>query len=223
VGYTNAGKTSLMNALTGAGLSAKDQPFETLDATARCLTRHGGDVVISDTVGFIRHLPERLMASFESTLAEATDATLLAIVVDVSNSEWCMHLTETRRVLDRLGAGEIPRIHVFNKVDRLTAPLDEQLLSRAAGSRDWVALSSHDVDAVGDLRERLIAAARPHRQVARLFVAYDDVERMAAIHRDCVVLVSDAKPHGIRFMVEADRHLIDRLERAHPGPGKDPR
>ena len=69
-GYTNAGKTSIMNALCDAGLSARDRPFETLDATTRCLTRHGGDVLLSDTVGFIRRLPERLFASFESTLAE---------------------------------------------------------------------------------------------------------------------------------------------------------
>ena len=69
VGYTNAGKTSLMNALTGAGLVARDRPFETLDTTSRCLTRHGGGVVVSDTVGFIRRLPERLLASFASTLA----------------------------------------------------------------------------------------------------------------------------------------------------------
>src|SRR5690606_24589381 len=70
VGYTNAGKTSLMNALTHAGLSAKDRPFETLDTTSRRLSSHGGDVLLSDSVGFIRRLPERLFASFESTLAE---------------------------------------------------------------------------------------------------------------------------------------------------------
>lgn len=96
VGYTNAGKTSLMNALTGARLSARDMPFETLDTTSRCLTRHGGDVVISDTVGFIRRLPDRLLGSFESTLAEVTEASLLVIVVDISDDERDLHAETTR-------------------------------------------------------------------------------------------------------------------------------
>src|SRR6185369_13908085 len=95
VGYTNAGKTSLMNALTAAELSARDMPFETLDTTSRCLTRHGGDVLISDTVGFIRRLPERLLASFQSTLAEITEASLLLIVVDAGDDEWKLHLETT--------------------------------------------------------------------------------------------------------------------------------
>ena len=204
-----------MNALTGAGLSARDQPFETLDATARCLTRHGGDVVVSDTVGFIRNLPERLMASFESTLAEVADATLLAIVVDASDVEWRMHLDETRRVLERLGASEIPRLIVFNKIDRLAHPVDDETLTRAARGHDWVTLSSRDDSAVSLLRDRLVAGARPNREVRRLFVPYEDVARMDSVHRRCVVLASDAKPHGIRFTVEADRHLLDELESPH--------
>jgi GTP-binding protein HflX len=109
VGYTNAGKTSLMNALTGAGLSVRDRPFETLDTTSRALTRHGGDVLLSDTVGFIRRLPDRLSASFESTLAEVSEASLLLVTVDVSNPEVGEHLKTTRGVLDKLGAGHIPQ------------------------------------------------------------------------------------------------------------------
>ena len=91
-GYTNAGKTSLMNALCHAELSVRDRPFETLDTTTRCLTRHGGDVLLSDTVGFIRRLPDRLFASFESTLAEITEASLLLVVVDVADPELEEHL-----------------------------------------------------------------------------------------------------------------------------------
>jgi GTP-binding protein HflX len=109
VGYTNAGKTSLMNGLTAAGLSARDVPFETLDTTSRCLTRHGGDVLLSDTVGFIRRLPARLLASFETTLAEIREASLLAMVVDLSDPEWAMHADTTEAVLERLEAAEIPR------------------------------------------------------------------------------------------------------------------
>src|SRR6185369_8247318 len=115
VGYTNAGKTSLMNALTSTRLSARDMPFETLDTTSRCLTRHGGDVVVSDTVDFIRRLPERLLASFESTLSEIGEASLLVIVVDVSDYEREQQLETTLQMLERMRAHEIPRFYVFNK------------------------------------------------------------------------------------------------------------
>ena len=105
VGYTNAGKTSLMNALTDAGLSARDLPFETLDTTSRCLTRHGGDVIISDTVGFIRRLPARLLESFQTTLAEIVEASLVTVVVDLSDPEWRMHVETTDAQIAELGAG----------------------------------------------------------------------------------------------------------------------
>ena len=108
VGYTNAGKTSLMNALCAPSLSVRDRPFETLDTTTRCLTRHGGDVLLSDTVGFIRRLPDRLFASFESTLAEITEASLLLVVVDVSDPELEEHLRLIETVLGRLGAAGLP-------------------------------------------------------------------------------------------------------------------
>ncbi len=155
VGYTNAGKTSLMNGLADAGLSARDMPFETLDTTSRCISRHGGDVVLSDTVGFIRRLPKRLLASFDSTLSEITDASLLAIVVDISDEEWPLHLSTTNQVLERLSAQNIPRFYVLNKTDRAPAPDIAQL-----DGHPHMALSSHDAAAVKQLKQRLIAAAR---------------------------------------------------------------
>ena len=88
--------------------SVRDRPFETLDTTTRCLTRHGGDVLLSDTVGFIRRLPDRLFASFESTLAEITEASLLLVVVDVSDPELEEHLRLIEVVLGRLGGGGAP-------------------------------------------------------------------------------------------------------------------
>ena len=92
-----------------AGLSARDRPFETLDTTTRCLTRHGGDVLLSDTVGFIRRLPERLFASFESTLAEITEASLLLVVVDVSDPELEEHLRLIETVLGATGGSGASR------------------------------------------------------------------------------------------------------------------
>src|SRR6185295_2441993 len=147
VGYTNAGKTSLMNALTAAELSVRDRPFETLDTTSRSLTRHAGDVLLSDTVGFIRRLPERLFASFESTLAEITEASLLLVVVDVSDPELEEHLRLIDMVLGRLEAAGLPRFLVFNKSDRLNDRLNlarpaEELARLAGGHRHLVA-SAH--------------------------------------------------------------------------------
>ena len=120
VGYTNAGKTSLMNGLSSTDLPVRDRPFETLDTTSRCLTRHGGDVLLSDSVGFIRRLPDRLLASFESTLAEAIEASLLLVVVDASDPERAEHLRTTDQILERLGASDVPRFVVFNKADKMT-------------------------------------------------------------------------------------------------------
>ena len=86
-----------MNALAETSLSARNRPFETLETTSRCLSRHGRDVLLSDTVGFIRRLPERLFASFESTLAEVVEASLLLVVVDTSDREYRLHLETTQR------------------------------------------------------------------------------------------------------------------------------
>jgi GTP-binding protein HflX len=212
VGYTNAGKTSLMNALTDAGLLARDRPFETLDTTSRCLTRHGGDVLLSDTVGFIRRLPERLLASFESTLAEVAEASLLVVVVDASDPEAAHHLDTTDDVLERIGAAEIPRLVVFNKLDRVSEP---QALSPGtlAGGYPYVALSSHDAGAVADLREQLLSRVRAHHRQAALFVPYALHGLTRDIHAHCRIHEAHASERGTRYLVEGEPHVIDRLQR----------
>ena len=214
VGYTNAGKTSLMNGLTGAGLSARARPFETLDTTSRCLTRHGGEVVVSDTVGFIRQLPDRLAASFASTLAEVSEASLLAIVVDLSDPEWPMHLDTTHGQLAKLDAGELPRLYVFNKADRLRAPPDNDRLAAAASGHPHRVLSSLDEDAVADLRTALIRAARQESHAeATVFVPYSATELSASVYRSCVVLQTEATDEGLRLTIEGPAPTIARLVR----------
>jgi GTP-binding protein HflX len=214
VGYTNAGKTSLMNALTGAELSAKDMPFETLDTTSRALTRHGGDVLISDTVGFIRRLPQRLLASFESTLAEIREASLLAMVVDLSDPEWTMHLDTTETVLERLGATEIPRHYIFNKVDRVDeVPSDEALRAHTRG-HGFSVLSSHDPEAVARLEAVLIEAARRGHRQARVFVPYEAGDVIASVYASCRVLAAEAIETGMVFQVDAAGEVLAKLERA---------
>src|SRR5215468_10528360 len=120
VGYTNAGKSTLFRAVTGADAYVADQLFATLDPTVRRISLPGGTaVVVADTVGFIRELPHELVAAFQSTLTEAREATLLLHVVDVSDPRRDEHIDEVNRVLAEIGASDLPQILVFNKIDRL--------------------------------------------------------------------------------------------------------
>lgn len=131
VGYTNAGKSTLFNALTKAGTYAANQLFATLDTTTRqmYLAEAGRSVTLSDTVGFIRDLPHTLVESFEATLQEAADADVLLHVVDAASPVMLEQITEVLRVLDTIGAGDIPQVLVFNKCDALEQhqqPMHEQ-------------------------------------------------------------------------------------------------
>ena len=211
VGYTNAGKTSLMNALTGAGLSARDMPFETLDTTSRSLSRHGGDVLLSDTVGFIRRLPERLLASFESTLAEIKEASLLILVVDTTDYEREQHLRTTLELLARVGADAVPRFYVFNKVDRLPAVPDREELAHWSEGHPWVALSSRDSGAVADLKVALLEAVRDEDGELSLFVPYGASEVLSHVYGKCRVLESDAGTLGLNLRVQGPRLVIANL------------
>ena len=122
VGYTNAGKSTLLNKLTGAGIPANNRLFDTLDTTSRLLTVSATlDVVVSDTVGFIRKLPHQLVEAFKATLEELEYADLLLHVIDVSNPEWQLQAQVVENLILELGAGELPRIDVFNKSDCLPA------------------------------------------------------------------------------------------------------
>ncbi|MEJ0035164.1 MAG: ribosome rescue GTPase HflX [Gammaproteobacteria bacterium] len=120
VGYTNAGKSTLFRAVTGADAYIADQLFATLDPTVRRITLPGGTAaVVADTVGFIRELPHELVAAFHSTLTEAREATLLLHVVDASDPRRSDHITQVNGVLAEVGAGELPQVLVYNKIDRL--------------------------------------------------------------------------------------------------------
>jgi GTPase len=214
VGYTNAGKTSLMNALTEAELSARDMPFETLDTTSRCLTRHGGDVLLSDTVGFIRRLPDRLIASFESTLAEITDASLLVIVVDASDHERALHLQTTVRFLEKMGAGDTPRLYVFNKVDRLPSVPCAEELGQLSGGHPWASLSAHDAPAVAGLQEALLRAVRLDEEELTAFVPYASSDVISLIHGQCRVVQSVAESEGLTLTIQGTVSSISRVRKA---------
>jgi GTP-binding protein HflX len=212
VGYTNAGKTSLMNALTGAGLSARDVPFETLDTTSRCLTRHGGDVLLSDTVGFIRRLPDRLLASFESTMAEVVEASLLVIVVDASDPERELHLRTTRELIEKMGAGDVPRFHVFNKLDRLPEAPGVGTLRRWSEGHPFALLSSHDAPAIAALEAALLGAVRREEAELSALVPYAASEALALVYGKCRVLDSVAVDEGLRLRVQGPGPVLARLQ-----------
>ncbi len=119
VGYTNAGKTTLFNALSGAHLEAKNQLFATLDPTVRRLDLGGDEVLLADTVGFVRDLPHELVAAFRATLTETREASLLLHVVDASDPHHADRMAQVETVLEQIGAGEVPRIEVYNKADQI--------------------------------------------------------------------------------------------------------
>lgn len=159
VGYTNAGKSTLFNAMTKAGAYAADQLFATLDTTSRRLyVGDAGNVVLSDTVGFIRDLPHALVAAFQATLEETANADLLLHVVDAASEDRDSQIEAVNKVLAEIGAGEVPQIMVFNKIDLTLAPA--AVKHDECGNIVRVFLSARTGDGLGLLRDVLADAAR---------------------------------------------------------------
>jgi GTP-binding protein HflX len=159
VGYTNAGKSTLFKALTGSDVYIADQLFATLDPTVRRLRLPGGaPVVLADTVGFIRELPHELVAAFQSTLQEAREAHLLLHVVDASDPRRDEHIHQVDCVLAEIGAGDIPQLRIYNKIDRLQLePHLERTADRLPGAV-WISAASDNAPAAGIelLREAIV-------------------------------------------------------------------
>jgi len=166
VGYTNAGKSTLFRALTGAEAYVADQLFATLDPLVRRVVLPGGSpIVVADTVGFIRELPHELVAAFQSTLTEAREATLLLHVIDASDPRRDERIEQVNAVLAEVGAGELPQVRVFNKIDRIEAASH---IERDAGGQPvavWVSAMRRDGLSLllQALAERLLRFARPVR------------------------------------------------------------
>jgi GTP-binding protein HflX len=163
VGYTNAGKSTLFNAMTRAHALAADQLFATLDTTARrCWVDGAGEVVLSDTVGFIRGLPHTLVAAFKSTLEESVQADLLLHVVDASAPDRDTQIAEVERVLQEIGASDVPQLLVYNKIDRLDrAPAVER---DPYGTIRAVFASAATGNGLDLLREALVQRLRARRE-----------------------------------------------------------
>ena len=180
VGYTNAGKSTLLNAITGAGIPANDRLFDTLDTTTRLLTVSDTlDVVISDTVGFIRKLPHQLVEAFKATLEELEYADLLLHVIDVSNSEW----EEQARIVDdlirELGADDIPCVRVYNKCD--------VAFGFQRKEEDAVSLSARTGEGVTDLLAAIDKKLDKGTKRVTLHLPYDKAGALDALYREAKV------------------------------------
>ena len=209
VGYTNAGKSSLMRGLTGSRVLVKNQLFATLDTTVRQLAPPTKpQVLVSDTVGFIKKLPHDLVASFRSTLAEARDAALLLNVVDVSDPAWPNHLKVTEDVLGELKAGDVPSLLLLNKIDRLDAGALDVVMAEYP---DAVPLSAHRPEDVVMLHERITTFFEREMIEAELQVAYSDGRIVNRIHESCRVLVEEHEELGTRLKIRANPILIEEL------------
>ncbi|WNG15404.1 GTPase HflX [Cystobacter fuscus] len=209
VGYTNAGKSSLMRALTGSEVLVADQLFATLDTTVRALKPETRPrILVSDTVGFIQKLPHDLVASFRSTLDEALEASLLLYVVDASDPTWPSQLEVTRSVLREIGAQSVPSLLLFNKADRLSAEAREALLQEHPEAR---VLSAHSPDDVAALRQGILEFFERSMIEADLVIPYARQGRLSEVYEHARVLSEAFDENGRTLRIRALPAAIARL------------
>ena len=209
VGYTNAGKSSLMRALTGSEVYVADKLFATLDTTVRALHPETVPrILVSDTVGFIKKLPHDLVASFRSTLDEALEASLLLHVVDASDPTFRAQYDVTRAVLDEIGAVDVPSRLVLNKIDRVDAE------GRAALAEEFptaIQLSAHDSADVTRMHDLLVAFFERDFAEVELFVPWSRGSVIGEIHASTRVLEESYVDDGVRYRVRGRQEDVGRL------------
>jgi GTP-binding protein HflX len=219
VGYTNAGKSTLLNRLTDAGVLVEDRLFATLDATTRRLDLPGGErVLLTDTVGFIRKLPHQLVEAFKATLSVTAEADLLVHVVDASAPDPGGNIAAVRDVLHEIGAGDIPELTAFNKVDLVAAPTVARLLERWPGS---VAFSATEGTGVDELVARVGDRLRSLSSVIELVIPYERGDLLAAAHRAGEILDERPGEGGMYLRGRFDEATIGRL-REFLAPADEP-
>jgi GTP-binding protein HflX len=209
VGYTNAGKSSLMRALTGDQVYVADQLFATLDTTVRALKPETRPrILVSDTVGFIKKLPHDLVASFRSTLEEAKDAGILLHVVDASDPAFRDQLQVTREVLAQIGADEQASRLLLNKADRLD---DAARAALRAEFPEAVLLSARSSDDVAQLHALLVAHFERDMREETLLIPYSQQRGVALLHERCRVLEERYEAEGAVMRVRAPGSVLDSL------------
>ena len=210
VGYTNAGKSTLLNRVTDADVLVEDRLFSTLDPTTRKLRLPGGETVLaSDTVGFVQRLPHQLVESFRSTLEEVVDADLLLHVVDASSPDAANQIEAVHAVLREIGADEVPEQLVLNKVDIATPGDVKGLLSHDPNA---VVVSGVTGEGVSVLLDTLAARLRSLAPIVELLVPYERGDVVAALHREGEVLVEVHAEGGSRVRARLPASAVTRFE-----------
>ena len=198
VGYTNAGKASLLNALTGAEVLAEDKLFATLDPTTRQLLLPGNQkLLLTDTVGFVRRLPHGLVEAFKATLEEAVVADFIIHVLDVTAPAVADHMRTTREVLAELGAEDRPRIVVFNKIDEATP---EQIADARRLHDEALFISAHTGEGLGELSAHCNDLIRDRFGGAELLVPHDRYDVIARLRQVGHVQEEEAQENGVRLV-----------------------
>ncbi|MCH1434805.1 MAG: GTPase HflX [Acidimicrobiales bacterium] len=207
VGYTNAGKSSLLNRLAGSEVHVEDRLFATLDATTRRLALPGGETVFAtDTVGFVRKLPHQLVTAFKTTLDVVRDADLLVHVVDGSGPDPEGSMDAVREVLEEIGAGSVPELLVFNKADQGDG--SQRLAARYEGS---VAVSAHSGFNLDHLTAVIGDRVRSMTALAELMIPWDRGDVLAAVHREGQVLTESAEENGMRLKARLEPASLGAL------------
>lgn len=206
VGYTNAGKSTLLNAISDAGVLAEDKLFATLDPVVRQVTLPGGtQALVSDTVGFINKLPHDLVEAFKSTLDEVARADLILHVVDASSPYYDSQMAVVEDVIAGLGAAETPRINVYNKLDKLAAQ------PAAKGEAAFIsAAKGEGIEALLSRAEHTLGA---ERTMAELLIPYDKYEAVALIRAEGRILSETHEEEGTRIRAQLPQNAMHKLKR----------
>ena len=215
VGYTNAGKSSLLNALASASVLAEDKLFATLDPTTRRMVLSGGgSVLLTDTVGFVRNLPHGLVEAFKATLEEAAQADLLVEVVDASDPEALAHMDTTDKVLQEIGAGEVPRVLALNKIDLTGTEREKAVFLAAArpGGRGW-ACSAKTREGLAELAHAIEEALTSASPESRVRVPDSDYGSVALLRREASILEESREDDATILRVRLPDRLVSRFEK----------
>ena len=213
VGYTNAGKTTLFNALTRAGAEASNALFVTLDPLVRQLQLPDNrELLVSDTVGFIDRLPHALVAAFRATLEEVAEADLILHVIDAAAPDRLRRMDAVRKVLEEVGAVEVPLIDVYNKCDAITADERRRLQDQDPAALLISAIAREGLEELVDT-----VASRLALDVRRMTLTFDpedpaDRERIARVYRHARVLVHETRDGRISIVADVPRRLADRIQ-----------
>ena len=210
VGYTNAGKSTLFKAITGAEVYIKNQLFATLDTTIRKLDLDSShDILLSDTVGFIRKLPHNLIASFKSTLKEVLEADLILVVLDISSPQIKDHVNTITDVLKEMGADEIPIIQVLNKVDLIS---DGKMIEKLQRSfPEAVTISAQNHLKLSDIKQRIIQMMESNYKTVDLEFSYDDGRVISQVQQGVEVLERQYEEDSVRLKIRGSRSRISKI------------